>query len=134
MLYDKSAPTPKQLLLVALRPEQLESIDKEFILDTFAFDRPHAIIMINPGNYMYLNVRDPENREPTREAKRLTAIHPVGTYTGIRATAQGTVITLMQVMGTDVEWRPCGPTGPVLPFQTCYNASSAFQLYCPRGR
>jgi hypothetical protein len=133
MLYDKTAPTPKQLSLVALRPEQLSSIEKEFILDTFTFDRPHAIIQINPGNYMYLNVRDPEDREPTREAKRLTAIHPVGTYRGLRASAQGSVISLMQLMGLAVEWRPCGPSGPVLPFQTCYNASSAVQLYCPRG-
>lgn len=134
MLYDPKAPSAKWLHLIALRPEQLDSIDKEFDLYQFDFDRPHAIICINRGNYAYLNIRDPDDRATLREARRLMAISPIGEYRGCRDSAKGSVLSLMKSVGTPVEWRPCGPDGIVLPFQTCYNASSASQLFCPRGR
>lgn len=131
MLYDPEAPSPHQMSLLALRPEQLETLKKEFVLDTFDLDRPHAVIQINRGNYLYLNVQDPDDRTTNREARRLMAIYPIGVYRGYRDSARGSAITLMQIAPSPVEWRPCGPNGPVLPFRTCYNSASSFQLFCP---
>lgn len=133
MLVDPNPPSPRRLNLVALRPEELASLEKEFHLDTFDFDRPHAIITLDPYHYLYLNVKDVEDRSVEREVQRLMAVKPIGSYRGISAlSARNTLLNLITMIGVDVEWRPCGSSrDPVIPLQTCYNAQNATQLFCP---